>query len=282
MNATAILAVVTVILGLTTAYLSYVYFKLVRDFSSLKESLKSTSRGEEIERQASEKAKEILDEARERAQKIVSDSNKRAQEIISQSTTFGEEQKGAMQKALKEARESQTDQFSQLLSAVRDESMKVLTNLTETIESEALTQVESVKTNIQNQLAAANSKLEETISLGIKQTQDMLANSQQQVIQMMQSERAKLESQTQENIKQMQSIIANSQQQMMQVLESERGKVEAQVEEYKMQRIKKVDEKIVEIIKSVVEDFLGKSISPQEHQKQIIQSLKSAKKENLF
>lgn len=58
--------------------------------------------------------------------------------------------------------------------------------------------------------------------------------------------------------------------------------IQKQVEEYKQARMKQAEQTIMNIIRQSSEEILNKSISSDDHQKLIIESLEKAKKKGLF
>jgi hypothetical protein len=74
----------------------------------------------------------------------------------------------------------------------------------------------------------------------------------------------------------------DSQQIVNQKLEKAYQSMIGEVEQYRQIRLSKVEEQMLEIIRKVSEDVLGKAISLVDHQQLIINSLEKAKKENIF
>jgi hypothetical protein len=58
--------------------------------------------------------------------------------------------------------------------------------------------------------------------------------------------------------------------------------MEKELEVYKAERLKKVDEKIFEILKDASTKAIGKSLSLEDHEDVVIKALEDAKRENVL
>jgi hypothetical protein len=76
--------------------------------------------------------------------------------------------------------------------------------------------------------------------------------------------------------------IQRAQAQTQQILSSSYQKMEKELEVYKAERLKKVDEKIFEILKDASTKAIGKSLSLEDHEDVVIKALEDAKRENVL
>lgn len=76
--------------------------------------------------------------------------------------------------------------------------------------------------------------------------------------------------------------IQRAQGETKQMLASSYKKMEEEIEAYKAERLKRVDEKILEILKSASLKAIGKSLSFEDHEEAVINALEEAKRENVL
>lgn len=76
--------------------------------------------------------------------------------------------------------------------------------------------------------------------------------------------------------------IQKAQQETRQMLAASYKKMEEEVEAHKKERLKKIDEKIFEILKIVATRAIGKSLSFEDHEDVVIKALEDAKRENVL
>ena len=76
--------------------------------------------------------------------------------------------------------------------------------------------------------------------------------------------------------------IQKAQLETRQILSSSYKKMEEEIAIYKAERLKRVDEKIIEILKDASAKAIGKSLSLEDHEDVVIKALEDAKRENVL
>jgi hypothetical protein len=78
------------------------------------------------------------------------------------------------------------------------------------------------------------------------------------------------------------SEIQKTQAETRRVLLGAYKKMEDEVEAYKVERLKKVDERIFDLLKDASVKAIGKLLSPEDHEDVVIKALEDAKRENVL
>lgn len=136
-----------------------------------------------------------------------------------------------------------------------------------------------VKTAITADLRAAS-------SAQVKQYQQALTESKDQMINLMDGISKNIQGEALKEIeeftKKLETQTVQSEKGIQAVMAEANKKLEAQLVAYKNARMKQIDSVAIETIKQVTKDVLGKAISPKENEEFIIKSLEEAKKQNVF
>lgn len=164
--------------------------------------------------------------------------------------------KAQSEKIIAEARE-RAQQIVREATAVSGETKKEITAELQKVSGNQITQFRTLQDDIRNQILAS-----------FKNTTGQFEEAASSEIEKFQSN---LREQT-----------ASSQGFLQKAIEEALVGIQKEVDEYKNARLKGAEDSIIEIIKLATKNFLGSSLTLNDHEKLVLSALEEAKKQNIF
>lgn len=182
---------------------------------------------------------------------------------------------------------------AQILNAARDKAKLVLQE-SEARAHQILLEADNTKKNIEqeynqalNQVVNNNSReiSNDSIKL-LTEYKASLTGLKNKYLTEIEAMIAKMESSMQTEFSQFQTVLEKDTKQAENILGSnitaELEKTKLELENYKKAQVAKINEMVGNIVVKIARDIIGKTITPQEHEKLIMEALEQAKKEGVL
>lgn len=148
---------------------------------------------------------------------------------------------------------------------------------------EIVTQAEIFTTNEKNNLQGEISK---SIQIYIDKYQQTLKFAETEAVRMISGIPDQLKSEIFSRIEKFTSVVEteliNAQKSIQIAVKESYQKAEKEVDNYKIERLKQVDESIMKMVEDISRRVLAKEITSEEHEKLVLKALEKAKEENIF
>ena len=158
-------SLVVSVLGLLLVILSVAMFFLASGYSRMMAQLEELKSREHREREdAHHKASRIVDEAREKSLEMIEETGEKAKDILRETEYVSDSTKATLQSQLKHATTEQATEYTKMLTAVRQEAIKLFEALSQELQAEAKQELK----NFQQQIESQNKQIGDTVTAEIK------------------------------------------------------------------------------------------------------------------
>lgn len=235
-----------------------------------------------IKQEAYKKAVGALEDARVKSINIVGLANVKAKRILSESEVLSDQTKRVLEEELRKILQKQQASLESVSSgfvkafeqALEDEKNKSLESISQTKDTSIQTISQAKESSIETISQTKDSSvaaIDEAKAKSASVIAEVSATMKDQLLSSVAAIKTRLESETVESGKELQQKISE-----------DYMKLKEELDDYKGRRYREIDQKIYEILVNVSREVLGHSMSMDEQEDLVMQSLDEAKKKSEF